>query len=401
MNKELKNYQSLAKDICETLKTPQTLDPAAIRQAFLARLSGFMKDQRGFFEGIETLEKKRDHIKYICERYCDLFEAYWEDSSKNSKKEKDYPEADMIKSKARAIAPAMRDEVVRFALCEFDMNKLAAVIAREMIQALGKADQKQKDVKWTFDLPEKIRQARTRQETLDKKTSIMSRAMPIIKKTDFVYITTEQYLCDLLSEPKGKIVYTEFMDHLRKMRYTKAYELIAPLHAKNVNRFFQRKKKEKKRKWNILLDIADVMGKLLKKISPALINPEGTLYLREKEFSEAFEQIKSNLTAAENFIAQNEVAEIRYRQEALKREFERFYTLATFEKYLETFEALVKGYVMPMKTMKDVRSYEVEIFKKAEIILYQNVSAIEQIFKKAIKMAKNETMPVEKSLSAA
>ena len=94
-----------------------------------------------------------------------------------------------------------------------------------------------------------------------------------------------------------------------------------------------------------------------------------------------------------HFLESHEISEIEYRYEALKREQARLYEIASFNAYIDLYEGLQEGSEFPLSSLKEVRTFETEYCKKAEVITRQGREQVDLIMTRLGELSKSAFAP--------
>lgn len=384
------DYLKLSQDMFSRLGIGASSDQTIIKKTFKKNITGIIKGPANLSERTpENRVTREEEIKALAQQYFTYRQAACKHDAGSLKGQKDHAEALAIKSRAVSVLDSMQRAVIFIALGEMEFYDNVARFEADLVGVRERYGTKHADVKWTFDLPEKIKTAQKKREKLEETVAEMRRIKPLLEKLDPVYIAMQRLLTQLLKEGEGPKAYAEFELDYRSMKFTRAREAINVLHQKNRPKFYHKKKKIRIVKWGRILEIIDLMTRLMEDVGHLLRNPEGKLYVRYAEFSKVFQTAENDLNNTCAFLESHEISEIEYRYEALKREQTRLYEIASFSAYLDLYEGLQEGSEFPLSNLKEVRTFETEYCKKAETITRQGREQVDLIMARLGELSKS------------
>ena len=380
MSTEKDDYAKLSQEMLARLGIATSADQTIVKKKFKQNILDIIKGPAEHSERTpENRAVREEEVRSLTQQYFTYRQAACRHGALSLKGQKDHAEALAIKSRAVSVLDSMQRAVIFIALGEMDFYDRILKAEADLAEIRGRLGGKHADVKWTFDLPEKIKAAIEKRKKLEEAVAGMKKINPLLEKLDPVYIVIKRLLTQLLKEGEGAKAYAEFESNYRNMRFTHAREAIQALHRKNKPKFYQKKKKIKTVKWGRVLDISNLMLRLMEEVGPLLQNPEGKLYVRYAEFSKVFQAAQKDLENVCAFLESHEISEVEYRYEALKREQTRLYEVASFSAYLDLYEGLQEGSEFPLSNLKELRSFETEYCKKAEVITRQGREQVDLI----------------------
>lgn len=388
------DYQKLSQEMLAKLGIATSADQTIIKNKFKQSITDIIKGASNQSE--ETPENRiarEEEIKALAQQYFTYRQAACKHMAGSLRGQKDHAEALAIKSRASSVLDAMQRAVVFIALGEMEFYDKISRLEAELAEIRTRLGGKHADVKWTFDLPEKIKAAQEKREKLEETVAGLRRIKPLLEKLDPVYIVMHRLLMQLLKEGEGPKAYAEFELDYRNIKFMRAREAIQSLYNKNAYKFFQKNKKIKRVKWGRVLEITKLMTRLMEEVGPLLRNPEGKLYVRYAEFSKVLQTAESDLKNICAFLESHEISEIEYRYEALKREQARLYEIASFSAYIDLYEGLQEGSELPLSGLKEVRSFETEYCKKAEVITRQGREQVDLIMARLGELSQSSFAP--------
>ena len=236
------DYQKLSQEMLAKLGIATSADQATIKKKFKQDIIDIIKRPENQSERIaESCAVREEEIKALAQQYFTYRQAACKRDASSLRGQKDHAEALAIKSRASSVLDAMQRAVVFIALGEMEFYNKISRLETELAEIRGRLGGKHAGVKWTFDLPEKIKAAQQKREKLEEMVAGMRKIKPLLEKLDPVYIVMQRLLKQLLKEGEGPKAYAEFELDYRNMRFMRAREAITVLHNKNKPKFFSQK----------------------------------------------------------------------------------------------------------------------------------------------------------------
>lgn len=377
-------YEAQVEALQKKLGLESDVGHADLRSAFIECLQTLTQCH----EVSDSQEEKSWNIEELCNIYFKYNKAVVESMAAGLKQDSiDHHEAKKLKIEAGAIIRALQKAMVRFAVCEMDLYYTVEILNREIDRASEHANEEYKEIEWSFDLPKHVAIACRRRDMLSEYMVRARKAKPMIKKLDLIYNVLDGEMQGLLGEKKTKHVMSDFTGQLRQFRFSKAEIIIRKARDKDCKNFLKRRDRKRLERWTLIVEISDLIIGLVKKLGDRLRGRQNTVFLRSWELRLAYEDMERWLERSRAFLSKYEVPEIKFRRDALLRQKDKLYELGTFESFLELLEKMQKGCSFPMTSLKDVRRFEAECFKKAQSVIDEQSEMIEQSRLKIAELA--------------
>lgn len=372
-----------ADDLYLKLGLENTAGYQSVQKTFIGRIAALMRP--GTLKDEEAVEEIRELFK-LYSMYNSVHIKNLGASSKQ--KTKDYPDADTVKRNAGSIIYGLHTTLGAYCIAMLKINKIKAQIEKNIESAKARASEEQEEIQLSPDLPVQIAISVRRRDSLRKTLSQMEYAEKIVFLLDTVLNFMNFTLNDVLGEETSKVFFEEYTGKLRAGKISAANEFFKSKAQIEKNKFFMLKKKEKRNKWNLLIEIAELIEQFINKCRKIISSGNRQqIFLRKKELNSARRDIQAQLQKYQNFISKYELPEVRYRYEALERQRKILKDLGPFEELLQMIEQVEMASVSPMPTMKDVKTFEEGLYKQAMCFLEQDNIEIENILKLAQELA--------------
>ena len=154
------DYQKLSQEMLAKLGIATSADQATIKKKFKQDIIDIIKRPENQSERIaESCAVREEEIKALAQQYFTYRQAACKRDASSLRGQKDHAEALAIKSRASSVLDAMQRAVVFIALGEMEFYNKISRLETELAEIRGRLDGKHAGVKWTFDLPEKIKAA--------------------------------------------------------------------------------------------------------------------------------------------------------------------------------------------------------------------------------------------------
>ncbi len=382
---ESTDYKEQANQLCQKIGLAENSSHKDLRKNFIS----YIKKQVREDSDPTTQEDRQAQLEDLCKIYFDYHKGYIESIAPNGgKSEGDHEEAGRVKSEAGAITRGVGKAIIQFATCELELYTTMLVLDQDIEQARGDVEEEHRDIEWSYDLPDQIAVSCRRRDMLSIYMARINKAKPIVALLDLVFKFLDRALSDLLDAEQAKKLIDDFIGHLRKKKFSLAETVFDQIAEKESKAFFRKNKKQRREQWVLVVEISKIITELVQKKVKQLVGREDNIFLRNFEVRLAYDDMEKQLLQAREYIAKYQVPEIRYRREALDREKERLYNVDSFETLLDSYERLEKSCKFPMKTLKDVRSFEAEIYGEAKKIIGAKSDVVEQTSHKIEELSK-------------
>jgi hypothetical protein len=365
---------SYSEQLCLKLDLETGVDRNTLQKAFVKQIGQLM------LPGTTADSDAADEIKELFRLFgiCNS-EGIKTSCASSSKKTKDYPDAGILKSKAGSIVQGLYMVLGEFCICMLELNTTKAGLLEDIEAAKERSDEAHGEIQWSYDLPAQIAVSIRRRDNLTKRLEEIDHAEKIVFLLDAVLSFMSATLCDLVGDENAKSFLGEYRAKLKAKKLSAAKTFFSKRAEKETGKFFMLKKKEKKRKWALMLEIAELIGQLIGKCKQGICDNEGNVFLKIRELNVTYEATQEQLKKSQDFIAKYEIPEIRYRYDALERQRKNLDKIGPFEDKLQMIEAFEMACYSPMPTMKQVKNYEEGLYKQALHFKEQDAGEIKKI----------------------
>ncbi|MCB1783770.1 MAG: hypothetical protein KDI13_07205 [Alphaproteobacteria bacterium] len=376
------NKNSEAALLRQKLRLDQTSSRQSIQKSFVSRITELM------LPGILSVDEASEDIRELFKIYSMYNTAEVKElASQIKQKAKDYPDAGTVKLNASSIVYGLHTALGKYCICMLEVNRIMAQLKQDMEAAKERSHGEIENIQWSPDLPKQIAVAVRRRDALRITLKQLEDAERIVFLLDSVLRFMLLTLNGVLGEEKAKPVFDGYTAKLKAGKLKAAIDYLNEKAKIETSRFFVLKKKEKKQKWGFLVEIAELIGKLIQKCRKVVSSNDQHIFLRQSEVEAVQEDVAAQLQKNLDFIAKYELPEIRYRFDALGRQKKILSNIGSFEEILQMIETLETASFSPMPTMKDVKTFEEGLYKEALGFLEQDSIAIENILKLAQELS--------------
>ncbi len=375
--------------------------------------SSYPDTKQKFIDGLYKLARKADedidkeNIQNKTEELCTLFFDYcvaWHEflvkaGGDKVKTDGDHPDAGRLKTEAGAITRGLQKVIVQFAVCEGLLKAVMKALEEDIARAATEANKENKDINWTYDLPKQVALMTKKRNVLSDYMVKVRSAKPIVEKLEFAFGALEKGLDFLLGPEKRKKAMDEYIGLLRKHCHQEAEDFLKKQGTQDLKRLLCLNRKERRKKWDMIYEITDIISLCVKKRANHLMGRGGRLFLRQWEINLAYNSMSDELENARSFLDKYEIPEIRYRRDALDRQEESLQRIANLEDMITLYEELLKARFFPMKTLKAVRAFEEGTLKKVNFTNQTVSKDLENIEEAVMNLAQGpdpESVPDDK-----
>lgn len=385
--------------LCDRLSLNKESSYPATRQ-------GFIDAVRNMAHGVDDAadaEKVKNDITDLCTLFFDYCTAWHEYLGKAGKAKgavaKDHEEAGRLKTEAGAVTRGLQKVATQFACCDGLLHAVMKALDEDIKQASSRTAEENKDINWTYDLPEQVALMTKKRNVLSDYMVRVRAAKPIVEKLELAFLALEKLFSVLLGPEEAKKLMAEYTGLLRKHLYNDADKYVSDRAQKDLKRLICFDRKDRQKKWNLVSEIREIVTLCVKSREKYLTGRGGRVFLRQWEVDLAYDSMIKELDHARQFLDKYEVPEIRYRRDALDRQAGSLNRLTTIEDILSLYEDLLKGRFMPMVTLKDVRGFEEDTLKKVTYMTHTISKEIEHVEEAVFKLAQGpdpESVPDDK-----
>lgn len=334
-----------------------------IKKSFI----GALQDCAGAATDPDAMEHTHEGLAALGALYFD-YSVSWHNflSKSGSVAVQSHQDAAKLQVQAGAITKSVQNVIIQYASCAALLHAVIAALD-DAINNMA-ADDRSTDIEWSYDLPEQVALMTKKRNILSDYMVRIRTAKPIVEKMEIAFVSLEKLLTAMTDATQCKKIIDEYTGLLRKHRYSEAEKFLKRTAHKHCGRFFCFGKKERRKKWDTVQQIAGVITLCVEKRAIQLHGRGGRLFLRAWEIKLAYDSMSKELEEARAFLHKYEIPEMRYRRAALDRQAESLARITTLDDLVGYYEDLLKGRFFPLRTLKDVRAFEDGALKKADFI---------------------------------
>ena len=385
-SKQEQRAKELAKELAQKLEFDDSDNYERLADRFIKRCLEITKSPEYFPKN--KVHEGKQKLMELCDSYFEFNKArlmdFCDTDDERGYHKEDHEDAEKVKTRARGMPGGVQATILSYLYAYLQVGSSRYIVQTGIDYLAEHGKEANIDVEWNRDLPFQVALMMRREEVLSRYLGKLHKMEGHVKRLDIAFTGLEQLIAKVVGKKKAQKAIKDFTGKMRVANYKVAQGIIDDVLATKKS-----KNTEQAKAAVVSQEIARMIVSFVKKNRNKLLGREGKPFLHGWELKMALTIMDRELARAEEFLVKHQVPEMRYRWEALGREFERLNKLPDIKEMLGELERLQTALFLPQKTMRDVRDLESKTLTKIEYISVDAAEKIRQTIKKTLELEEN------------